>query len=111
LKNNLDSDKVAVMSQRPELISPLVAKLMSVLTFSRRIIVPGPPSADEIQALEQVVKRWAQDERTEGHNIHVIIDIALRRLERELDSECRDNVMEEVRREICYRQWCSRNGL
>ena len=98
------------MGQHTELMAPLVAKLMSVVTFSRRI-VPGPLSADEIQALEQVVKRWAQDELTSGHNIHEIIDIALRRLQRDLDSECGDNVMDDVRCEIGYRQWCSRNGL
>jgi hypothetical protein len=73
--------------------------------------MPVPLSADEIQALEQIVKRWAQDEPTSGHNIHEIIDVALHRLQRDLDSECGDKVMDDVRCEIGYRRWCSRNGL
>ena len=98
------------MSRHTELMSPLAAKLASMVTFSRRT-VPVPPSADDIQALEQMIKRWARDGRTSGHNIHEIIDIALRRLLRDLDSEGAETVLEDVRCQISWRQWCTRNGL
>jgi hypothetical protein len=67
-----------------------------------------PP--DDVQALEKIVKPWAQPEIGSVRNFNEIIYIALRRLQRDLNSGCRDEVIEEVQREIDYRLWCARNS-
>jgi hypothetical protein len=38
-----------------------------------------------------------------------IIDIALRRMQYDLNVRCSQEVIEDVKREIMYRQWCAQN--
>ena len=45
-----------------------------------------------------------------SRNMHEIIEIALRRLQRDLDSGFKDEIIEDLQREIDYRLWCTRCG-
>ena len=44
------------------------------------------------------------------HDDRDIIDLALRLLQKDLDSSSADEVVEEVNREMLYRQWCAQSG-
>jgi hypothetical protein len=112
------------MRRCTRLTSPLLAKLVDVLTLLRSgFISPSAPlsksfdcdpiqlSPDDIQALEKIVRAWGQPEIGCTRNLNEIIYIALCRLQWDLDSGCEDEVVEEVQREIDYRLWCARNSL
>ena len=112
------------MRRRKGLTSLLPAKLANVLTLLRSSITsPSAPlsgpfacdpiqlSPDEVQALEKIVSPEAQPEIGCTRNFNEIIYIALCHLQSDLDSGCKDEVVEEVQREIDYRLWCARNSL
>ena len=62
-----------------------------------------------MQVLEQMVAEWDAQGRG-AQNLREIIGLALRRLQWELDSGAKDEVIEDLQREIEYRQWCARTG-
>jgi hypothetical protein len=62
-----------------------------------------------VQVLEQMVAGW--DAPGPGaQNFREIIGLALRRLQWELNSGAEDEVIEDLQREIEYRQWFARTG-
>ena len=67
-------------------------------------------SPDDLQVLEQILARWAPCGPADSWNSHEIIEIALRRLQSELDCGHEREVIEDLQREIDYRLWCARNG-
>jgi hypothetical protein len=101
------------------LITPFLATFLNPLTLPRYAL-PVPPlttpvseqsalSRDDVQILEQMVAEW-DTQKPEAQNLREIIGLALRRLQWELDSGGKDEVLEDLQREIEYRQWCSRTG-
>jgi hypothetical protein len=97
------------MSYHTGLISIVLAKLPGVLTFPRNSAA-GSLSRADLQTLDRIIDQWDQCESVGEQNLDEIIYIALHHLQRDLDSECRGEVIEDMRREIGYRQWCARNG-
>jgi len=59
-------------------------------------------SPQDIEVLEELAVEC-------GRTFNEIVEIALQRLRWELNSGRQDEVVEEVRQEIDYRQWCARN--
>jgi hypothetical protein len=119
LKKDLASYRVAIVDRRARVISPFFATLLHALTLPRDrvpVLPPTPPisdqsdlSRDDVQVLEQIVAEW--DTHGPGaQNFREIIGLALRRLQWELDSGGKDEVIEDLQREIEYRQWCARTG-
>jgi hypothetical protein len=115
LKKPLQLDKVAVMSRCARLTSPLLAKLTwwrshDAAPASKPSSSHDPIllSSNDVEALERIVDQWAEGMT---NNRNEIIDIALRRLQRDLDSGFMDEVIEDVQQEIDYRLWCVRNSL
>jgi glutamyl-tRNA reductase len=70
---------------------------------TRPILSPG-----DIDALEDIRVEWEQRREGSAPEDGEIIDIALRRLQQDLDSGNSSEVIEDLRREIGYRQWCAR---
>jgi hypothetical protein len=73
---------------------------------------PGPIlSPDDAQFVE-IIAAWGTQLGTQlpgcAGNLHEIIVIALLRLRWELESGSRDEVIEDMRREIAYRLWCAK---
>ena len=109
------------MGRRTGPTSPLFAKLLTLLRG--RFVSPSAPlssrigcdpiqmSPDDVQALETIVRPWIPPGISHPRNFNEIIDIALRRLQWDLNFGCTDEVIEEVQREIDYRLWCARNSL
>lgn len=67
------------------------------------------PSGDR-EILESIK---AELELRSGHRTHDdrdIIDLALRLLQKDLDSSSASEVVEEVRREMLYRHWCTESS-
>jgi hypothetical protein len=103
------------MSRCARLTSPLLAKLTwwrshdaAPASKPSTSHDPGLLSANDVEALERIVEQLAEGK---ANNHNEIIDIALRRLQRDLDSGCKDEVIEDVQQEIDYRLWCVRNSL
>jgi hypothetical protein len=119
LKKQRRSDKVALVDCNTRLIGPLFSKLAHAFASPRSMFVPPhvPPvgeafvlSADDLLALEQIVLEWTPSRLDATRNPNEIIYIALRRLQWEMDSGRKEEVIEELRREIDYRLWCARNA-
>jgi hypothetical protein len=79
-------------------------------TASARPILPAG-DVDVIEgAIEDIRVEWEQHRQGCAPDYREIIDIALRRLQQDLDSgsgEVVGDVIEDLRREIGYRQWCA----
>jgi hypothetical protein len=80
------------------------------MTFRRSYSVPSTRpilSPGDLDAIEDIRVEWQQhrDGSTPGHE--EIIDLALRRMQRDLVSGDSSEVIEDLRREIGYRQWCA----
>jgi hypothetical protein len=58
-------------------------------------------------AIEDIRVEWEQHGQGCAPDYGEIIDIALRRLRQDLDSGSSSEVIEDLRREIGYRQWCA----
>jgi hypothetical protein len=106
------------MSRRARLTSPFLAKLTwwrshYVVPLSKPPIGHDPMllSANDVEALRRIVGQWSSAGLGGARNFNEIIDIALRRLQWDLDSGCKDQVIEDVQQEIDYRLWCTRNSL
>jgi hypothetical protein len=106
------------MSSCTRLTSPLLAKWtlwrshdVAPASKQRVGLDPVALSPDDVLALEQMVEQWGSPKPVFTRNINEIIDIALRRLQWDLDSGCKNEVIEEAQCEIDYRLWCARNSL
>jgi hypothetical protein len=118
----LGSDKVSAVDCHTEFLAPIFANLTSALTWPRlrtAVAPAAPPTAgnpilltpDDVRAMQQIVDDWAPGVLNCASNVHEIIYIALQRLQRDLDSGCEDEIIDDVQREIGYRLWCARHGL
>ena len=114
LQNGLGSDKVSAVGCHTGFS---FAKLLNAWAWpSRR---PAPPvggdrillTPDDVRALKQVADECIPRGLSCANNFHEIIDMALRSLRRDLDSDCEAEVIEDVRLEVGYRLWCAREGL
>ena len=94
MKKSVSSDKVAIVDCRARLIAPFLAEL----------------APDDMRALEQILAEWDTERLDWAQNFGEIVNLALRRLQWELDSGCKDEVIEDVQREIAYRLWCAGTG-
>lgn len=65
-------------------------------------------SPAEVEAIEEIRFLW-QRVMDGIPNYREIIDLALRNLQRDLESPLRSEVVQELRREIEYRRWCGAN--
>ena len=72
---------------------------------------PVPLTPADVHALRQIVDDGGPQGLGCAQNFHEIIDIALHQLQRDLASDCRDEVIEDVQHEIRYRLWCAQKGL
>jgi|SRR5580700_4033073 hypothetical protein len=83
------------------------------MTFQRRYSTPSTRptlSAGDVDAIEDIRVEWEQHCRGCAPDHGEIIDIALRRMQRDLESGNSCEVIEDLRREIGYRQWCAGAG-
>jgi hypothetical protein len=94
LKKGARSDKVAIVDGQPRLIVPFAVGL----------------SPADVQVLERILAEWDTQGVGCPLNSRKIVDLALRRLQWELYAGCQDEVIEDVRREIAYRQWCAKTS-
>ena len=70
-------------------------------------------SSGDVDALEDIRVEWEHHRQGCAPGYREIIDIALRRMRLDLDSggdEVVGDVIEDLRREIGYRQWCAGAG-
>ena len=84
---------------------------ITYMTFRRRYFAPSTRpilSSGDIDAIEDIRVEWEQHRQGCAPDYGEIIDIALRRLQLDLDSGNSCEVIEDLRREIGYRQWCAR---
>lgn len=65
-------------------------------------------SSADVEAMEQIRSLW-QRVMNGIPSYREIIDLALRNLERDLQSPRRGEVVQDLRREIAYRHWCAAN--
>ena len=85
------------------------------MTFQRRYSTPSTRptlSAGDVDAIEDIRVEWEQHCSGCAPDHGEIIDIALRRMRQDLDSGgggVVGEVIEDLRREIGYRQWCGRD--
>jgi hypothetical protein len=83
------------------------------MTFRRWHSVPSTLpilSSGDVDAIEDIRVEWEQQRKDCAPGYTEIIDIALRRMRRDLESGNSCEVMEDLRREIGYRQWCAGVG-
>lgn len=64
-------------------------------------------SGGNAERLEEIRAIWYSRAGLSPHDLE-LIHLALTRLERDLRSERRGEVIEEIRREVDYREWCDR---
>jgi hypothetical protein len=87
------------------------------MTFWRQYSAPSTQpilSSGDIDAIEDIRVELEQHRKGCAPDHEEIIDIALRRMRRELNSgggEVVGEVMEDLRREIGYRQWCAGSAM
>jgi hypothetical protein len=120
LKKNSDSDKVAVVDCHTCLIAPLFAKLVNAVSlrhFMLAIPFRKTPvshrtvlSPDDVRVLEEIIVGCDSHGMGRSRNVHEIIEIALLRLQKDLDSGFKEEIIEDLQREIDYRLWCTRCG-
>jgi len=67
-------------------------------------------SSDDERVLDQILAEWDTQGPGCARKFREIIDLALRRLQWDLDTGCKDEVIEDLQREIAYRLWCARTG-
>lgn len=113
------------MARRDRLNEPLLARLANALTSTDCVF--GTPvstkpasiptvvaeyslSAEDLQMLEQSVAEWDLRESDCKSKFNEIVDIALRRLQWELNTGYQDAVIADLRLEIDYRLWCGRRS-
>jgi hypothetical protein len=80
------------------------------MTFRHRYSAhPTSPilSSGDLDAIDDIRVEWEQHRKDRAPDCSQIIEIALRRMQLDLDSGSGD-VIEDLRREIGYRQWCTR---
>jgi hypothetical protein len=70
--------------------------------FIRPILSPG-----DVDAIEDIRIEWERHRIGCAPSYGEIIDVALRRMRQDLDSGGSGGVIEDLRREIGYRQWCA----
>lgn len=71
--------------------------------FTRPILSSG-----DLDAIDDIRVEWEQHRTGCAPGYREIIDIALRRMQQDLDSGNSCEVIEDLRREIGYRRWCAR---
>ncbi|HEY3827178.1 MAG TPA: hypothetical protein VGL82_21635 [Bryobacteraceae bacterium] len=59
--------------------------------------------------MEEIQAEWARHRDGWAPEYQEIIDLALRRMRQDLASGAREDVIEEIKYEILYRQWCTEN--
>jgi hypothetical protein len=97
------------------LIAPFFARLLNVVNFRRCVAAPttrplrGGSKAvltpDDLQDLERIIAEWSPQGHGRPANVHEIVERALRRMQWELDSGYKDEITEDLLREIEYRMW------
>jgi hypothetical protein len=118
LKNTSRSDRVAEVDFHIGLLGPFLARLANAVTLRRFIYAVVPRTKpvsyksllapDDILVLNEILDELDQQGLERPPNINEIIEIALRRLQWDLDSGREDEIIEDLEREIDYRQWCAR---
>lgn len=64
-------------------------------------------SSGDLDAIDDIRVEWEQHRKGCAPGYREIIDIALRRMQQDLDSGNSYEVIEDLRREIGYRRWCA----
>jgi hypothetical protein len=78
-------------------------KLRSAFSV-RSVLTPS-----ERRTVEEIQAEWARQRDGWAPECQEIIDLALRRMRQDLASGAREDVIEEIKYEILYRQWCAEN--
>jgi hypothetical protein len=102
LKKSAGSDKVAIVDSHNRL-------------FARQLHIPPARekpglSLDDEQLLDHILAEWDTQGPGCARKFREIIGLALRRLKWDLDTGSKDEVIEDLQREIAYRLWCARTG-
>jgi hypothetical protein len=107
-----------VVDSRASSTAPFFARLVNAVSLRRLMFAPLPTkplasksvlSPDEVRALEEIVVECDSQVPGRSRNVHEIIEIALQRLRRDLDSGFEDEIIEDLQREIDYRLWRARH--
>jgi hypothetical protein len=106
LKKEFHYDRVAVVGRFARLVDHLLNAFLKATSPPVRNKFISP---DEIQALECMLAEWYPQGLGCQRNVQEVAGVALRRLQVDLDSRYRHDVMEALEREIDYRLWCSKN--
>jgi len=73
--------------------------------------VHHPGSSKFTEVIREIRAAWnSRHDRTPPENKD-LIELALRRMQADLRSGRRAEVIEEVRREVAYQRWCTQGGM
>jgi hypothetical protein len=107
-----------VVDKHTGLLTPFLATLLNALPFpcfrkrsTGQVTDRSVPSPDDVRVFEQIIAEWDTQGLGGTRNFHEIIDLALQLMQCDLDSACKDEVIEDLQREIAYRHWCASLGL
>jgi hypothetical protein len=98
-------------------LGPFLARLANAVSLRRFICAVAPRTKpvhykpllapDYVLVLNEILDELDQQGLGRAPNIHEIMEIALHRLQQDLDSGREDEIVQDLEREIDYRQWCA----